>query len=592
MPAAGNHPAPPIDKLTLADLLGANRGSVIALTATSILAGLTEAGVLAIVAQVANSLALGAHHLNAHIGPLRTHTSVNAALLVAGGLAVARLALQIPLSLIPARIAAALQAGLRTRLITDFTAASWPTQAADREGHFQELMGAQINQSSLSAVQATGLIANGGSAGVLLASALVLNPAAAGIVLVISVALLAMLRPLSAGGKRAARRLSRAQLDHAAGVSEVSRLAEETHVFGVAAAQRVVVGKLIENARQHYFQTQLIMRLVPGIYQSFIYVLLVGGLLMVERFETGGLASLGAVVLLLVRAASYGNNMQTSYQGLKQSLPFVSRVTQASVAYRASKPARGSKALPEISAVAFADVSYEYAPERPAIEHISFEAREGEAIGIVGPSGSGKSTISQILLQLRAPTTGEYLVNGYPASDYSEQDWQRLVAYVPQTPHLIHASVAENIRYFRDIPDEAVERAARLAGIHEEITSWTHGYDTTVGPRADAVSGGQAQRICIARAVAGDPKMLLLDEPTSAVDMRSERLIQDSLLKLKGEVTLFIIAHRISTLDMCDRVMVILDGRLDAFEPFDRIRQHSAYYNTVAHHGDDFAPAP
>jgi ABC-type multidrug transport system fused ATPase/permease subunit len=142
----------------------------------------------------------------------------------------------------------------------------------------------------------------------------------------------------------------------------------------------------------------------------------------------------------------------------------------------------------------------------------------------------------------------------------------------------MHASVTDNIRYFRPLDDAAVERAARLARIHEDILTWPRGYDTLIGPRADAVSGGQQQRICIARALAGQAEVLVLDEPTSSLDPQSESLLQQSLLGLKGEITLFIVAHRITTLDICDRVMVITNGQLEAFDTVARLREGNAYY--------------
>ena len=128
---------------------------------------------------------------------------------------------------------------------------------------------------------------------------------------------------------------------------------------------------------------------------------------------------------------------------------------------------------------------------------------------------------------------------------------------MPQEPRLLHASVADNIRYFRDLDHEQVERAAKLARIHEDIISWPHGYETIVGPRVDAVSGGQQQRICLAGRWQAGPQVLVLDEPTSALDPTRSALIQDRCRRCKHELTLFIIAHRMSTLDICDRVMVI-----------------------------------
>jgi ABC-type multidrug transport system fused ATPase/permease subunit len=177
---------------------------------------------------------------------------------------------------------------------------------------------------------------------------------------------------------------------------------------------------------------------------------------------------------------------------------------------------------------------------------------------------------------------GRYLVDGIPASEFAREDWYSRVAYVPQEPRLLHASVADNIRFYRDLDDAAVREAARLARIDADIATWADGYDTTIGPRADAVSGGQQQRICIARALAGRPEVLILDEPTSALDPRSESLLQDSLVALKQQVTLFVVAHRMSTLDICNRVMVIVDGRLEDFGTPDCLARQSPYYRSAS----------
>jgi ABC-type multidrug transport system fused ATPase/permease subunit len=153
---------------------------------------------------------------------------------------------------------------------------------------------------------------------------------------------------------------------------------------------------------------------------------------------------------------------------------------------------------------------------------------------------------------------------------------------VPQEPRLLHASVAENIRFFRDIDDEAVQRAGRLARIHDDVMGWPDGYETIVGPRADAVSGGQQQRICLARALVARPEVLVLDEPTSALDPTSESLIQESLMGLKQQLTLFIVAHRMSTLDICDRVMIIIDGKLTAFDTIELLQRNNTYYRSAS----------
>jgi ABC-type multidrug transport system fused ATPase/permease subunit len=310
--------------------------------------------------------------------------------------------------------------------------------------------------------------------------------------------------------------------------------------------------------------------------------MLIVGLAVLHSVGTSHAGSLGAVILLLLRGAQNGQQVQAAYQQLQQSLPFIDRLRQAERRYTESSPVNGDRELDSVRTVAFDGVSFAYNTGRPVLSDISFAVDAGEAIGIVGPSGAGKSTLVQILLQLRSPGEGRYLVNGDGVEQFARRDWHRLVAYVPQEPRLLHASVAENIRFFREIDDGEVERAARLARIHEDITGWTEGYDTIVGPRADAVSGGQQQRICLARALVARPQVLVLDEPTSALDPHSETLIQESLTALKSELTLFTVAHRMSTLDMCDRVMVVMAGRLVAFDTKAVLREENSYYRSAS----------
>ena len=283
-----------------------------------------------------------------------------------------------------------------------------------------------------------------------------------------------------------------------------------------------------------------------------------------------------------MRASANAQGIQAAYQGLVQSIPFVERVQKTEARYRASTPPRGDRELSAVQSLAFEDVSYGYHSDAPVLRDIGFEVEGGEVIGVIGPSGAGKSTLVQLLLGLRMPDEGQYLVNATPAHEFRREDWNRRISYVPQEPRLLHASVADNIRYFRDVDDDAVARAGRLARIHEDVISWKAGYQTIVGPRADAVSGGQRQRICLARALVARPEVLVLDEPTSALDPRSETLIQESLMSLKHELTLFIIAHRMSTLDICDRVMVVIDGQLVAFDTMGYLSQHNSYYRSAS----------
>jgi ATP-binding cassette subfamily B protein len=562
-------------------LIGDKRRRIATLSLTSIFAAFTEAGILAVVAQVAAALVNG-KSIHSQTGIFHFHAAIGTLLWIGFGLALLRLALQWPLSILPARIAADVQAGLRKKIFRAFAGASWDVQSRDREGQLQEIMTNQTSQATAGALQATALVTTSINFAILMAVAVYLSPPAAGVVLGIAVLMFAVLRPLRSLGARRAHELSAEQVRYAGGIAEANRLAEETQVFGASSAQFERIARLVDACRELFFRTQVIVKLVPNLYQSFIYLLLVAALAALNAVGAGRAGSLGAVVLLLVRAAQNGQQLQTAYQTLQQSLPFVDRLDRARTRYAESSPADGGAPLASVGTLAFESVSFAYTRGRPVLSDVSFAVDAGEAIGIVGPSGAGKSTLVQILLRLRAPSAGRYLVNRGSVEEYARADWHRLVAYVPQEPRLLHASVAENIRFFRDLDDEALERAARLARIHEDIVSWSDGYETIVGPRADAVSGGQQQRICLARALAARPQVLVLDEPTSALDPHSETLIQESLTALKSELTLFTIAHRMSTLDMCDRVMVILDGRLVAFDTKAVLIEQNPYYRSAS----------
>lgn len=566
----------------LSVLLGKRKRSVAWLAGTSVASGFAEAAMLAVIAQIAVVLAGDKNHHQSKALGLNIHIPTNTLLLAALVLAVLRLLLQFPLSILPSRIAADVQSGLRKRLFMAFTLASWGVQASDREGQLQETMSGQVVQATSGALQATSLITSALGFLVLMAFAFALNAVAAAGVFAFAFGLFVVLRPLRKLAVRRSRALSAAQVRYSGAIAESNRLAEETQVFGVAEAQRARMDGYIEAARDLFYKSQLVGRLVPAMYQSLIYILLVVGLFGLKLAGTSHAASLGAVILILVRAGSNGQSVQAAYQGLSQSMPFIERTQKAAQRYLDSVPADGVEHLERIEIVEFEHVNFSYRPGTPTLKDLSFVVAHNESIGVIGPSGAGKSTLIQLLLGLRFPEAGRYLVNGQPVMEFRRADWHRLVSYVPQSPRLLHASVAENIRYFRDLSDEDVERAAKLARIDEDVLGWRKGYDTLVGPRADAVSGGQAQRICLARALAARPEVLILDEPTSALDPHSETLIQESLTALRSNLTMFIIAHRMSTLDICDRVMVIQDGRLAAFDSRLLLQQENQYYRSAS----------
>jgi ABC-type multidrug transport system fused ATPase/permease subunit len=226
---------------------------------------------------------------------------------------------------------------------------------------------------------------------------------------------------------------------------------------------------------------------------------------------------------------------------------------------------RSGKPVPEgWSAIRFERVSFQHrSAGREALSELSAVVPRRSMTAIVGTSGAGKSTLANLLLRFYEPTAGRILVDETNLLDLDCAAWRARLGVVDQEGFLFHASVRENIRSGkRDATEEEIRRAAEIAGAHEFIERLPQGYDTIVGERGHRLSGGQRQRLAIARAVVRDPEVLILDEATSNLDSQSERLIQQSIDRLRGDRTIIAISHRLSTIIRADQILVLDRGRL------------------------------
>ncbi|MGJ5632515.1 ABC transporter ATP-binding protein [Nostoc sp. CALU 1950] len=295
---------------------------------------------------------------------------------------------------------------------------------------------------------------------------------------------------------------------------------------------------------------------------SIMLLFLLGGWQISQNQLTAqGFISFLAAVALLIQPIDL---MISNYNEYKQTEASVERIFELMAKEPSISEKSNAQAMPRVMGkVEYRHVDFAYNPDQPVLKDLCLNASPGDVIALVGSSGAGKSTLINLLLRFYDPQKGQILVDDIDIRDVTLTSLRHQIGIVPQDVTLFSGTIAENIGYGQEKLDiSAIQEAAKIANAHSFITQFSQGYHTWVGERGVNLSGGQRQRLAIARAVANDPRILILDEATSALDSESEALVQEALERVMQNRTVFIIAHRLSSVRRADCILVIEQGQV------------------------------
>lgn len=364
------------------------------------------------------------------------------------------------------------------------------------------------------------------------------------------------------------KELSRKQAEAISGMSH--HVSES--VLGIKVIRVSSVADSVLRRAKSYFEImrdsnfkRMIINGIPALFIqpiSVIFVVSIFSFLYVTgNFKLGAFV---ATMYLVHKIFTHIQGIQSTLYQLNEKIPYLERVVsfQEELA-RNAENYRGKGDFRFSENLEFKGVDFSYRSGKKILSGLTIIVKKGTMVGIVGKSGAGKTTIVDLLLRLWKPSKGTILIDGVDIAEINIKNWRENIAYVSQEMFVINDTVENNIKFYgQDISDDDVRRAAKQAYIYDFIQSLPKKFKTEVGERGVLLSGGEKQRLVLARALARNPKILILDEATSALDNESERMIQRAIEELKRKITIIVIAHRLSTLLNCDKIIFLENGKV------------------------------
>ncbi len=319
------------------------------------------------------------------------------------------------------------------------------------------------------------------------------------------------------------------------------------------------------------------------INEPLVIILVLATILLGQSFLNIPVAELITFLFIVNRSSGLASTLIADNNGFVSAIPSFEQIYKLKDESNNTKENENPKIIEHFSnSINISNLNFSYSDEK-IIDNISIEIKKGEMTSIVGPSGSGKSTLIDILMGYYEINNKSIFIDEIPFETINLNSWRDLIGYIPQQPFLFNASIKDNILWANpEIDEEDILKACKLAYVDDFVSDMKDGYETIVGERGMKLSGGQAQRICLARALARNPQILILDEATSSLDSNSESLIKDSIDNLQGNITIISVAHRLSTIVNSNQIFYLKDGNLIEQGTFRELMAKNGEFHRVA----------
>lgn len=559
-------------------LLRGSRRFAAAQVCISLVEGFIEAAILTLFARIALSVVadpVGEVYVPG-LGPMPARQTL-ALLLI---LVVARLLCGVGSAQCMGQIQTRTVVALRREVIASYIASDFMSQSRIDHGGLQQV--AVTTPNAVSA-QLSALLLHFGHfiimISMLVYAALTYAALTLGLVAVLFLMTLGF-RPLRKWIKSRSTTILKRQRNLSTSVAELSALKLEIQTFGISQKLQERMRHIVDEEGHLARRIYVAKGVVVPLYTTVTYLAVTLGLLVLSSTSDSNLALVGPILLVVLRSLAYGQSIQQAAVGLASLAPSIDFLDREVAEFEEAKRTWGVHPIGEVRSLRFENVSFRYpSTELSAVQEISFEITGGERVGIVGPSGGGKTTLVRLLLGLVLPTEGSVLVNGRSLNDHDLGQWSSGIGVVPQHASVFRGTVAENLRLFRsNIEERDLWEALAVADLSEEVRAMPRGLETILGEGGRSLSGGQLQRLAIARAVVGRPNFIVMDEPTSSIDALSEASVADAIERMPSGTTVVIVSHRMRVLRGCDELIIVEDSRVTGKGRPDVLMATNAYF--------------